>query len=1039
MKANFKFKLKLRQWVPLLLVLGAMNMSADVLLEDVIPDANFRYFLRNSAYGQNTGAFTTAQNNGQWSPSDSYGNNPLDKDTWTEAEFTIIKVLNLNGKSAKVASLEGVNLFTSLNTLKCKEHQLTGVVDLSELTRLMELDLSGNQITGLTLYAWAYNLTSIDVSRNCIDKDSFLALAGQLYDRKWYTTKGIIKVKDKNNSDENNPDYNFVSEADARAWIVQYSDGSPLDVGMPLELAFPDENLRLYMRKKAYSYNTGLFSTAQNNGIWEPNGDYGDNPLDKDTWTAQEFAIIKVLKMNKFTDYPIRSLEGITLFRNLNILNCSGHELSGEVDLTGLTRLTELDLSNNQITNLKTSPSQVGYSGAISLVNISNNQFSKTSLIEFCRDIGSGRHDQSYPSIYLSMPDGDGNQVSNYAVFELVHKFYNVYYSDGTLINDMAYEKFNINDLFHDTNLVAYLKEKAYEDNQNVVDGISETDYEGFWSGYFSEGTNGNVFNKDMWSSRDIYMLRELHLEQWNEENYGDASHMITDLSGIEEFVKLEQLHVNGHQLSTLDVSGMLGLRILRCQGQKPGLTSLVMKNCDALFQVYCDENNLEHIDVTDLPSLKMLRCNNNPVGNNGLDVSQNPLLEWLDCYNCKLPSIDVTHNPRLQVLYCYETRDNEADGPEHTRRGIITELDLSKNPELVQLRCSNNPLTDLDLSHNPKLEILYCNSIKLDENKLQKNLPLLPELRRLSCYNDTLDVLDVSNNTKLWELICYKNQLKRLDLSQNEALTYLSCGENQEGVDERNVPMPNGGNYITTLDVSNNVNLETLHCCQMWLTELDLSGLTQLADLDYAVQERTIQAEHAMLVNYVNNQPVSKDVYYMRMDNNTSDNGKLLKDRIQVTDWDHISNFDLSLVDMDSWTCGDLFQGSRGEGRNSAPRRAVATIDDLEAERVTGKILVLNNVTESADGATGTVTYKYDVRKEAAAPAEDAQTEFTLHWYADPAVITAVEEVKVTGEVDGVDYYNALGLKSPKPWPGVNIVITRYSNGMQKSEKVMF
>ncbi len=53
-----------------------------------------------------------------------------------------------------------------------------------------------------------------------------------------------------------------------------------------------------------------------------------------------------------------------------------------------------------------------------------------------------------------------------------------------------------------------------------------------------------------------------------------------------------------------------------------------------------------------------------------------------------------------------------------------------------------------------------------------------------------------------------------------------------------------------------------------------------------------------------------------------------------------------------------------------------------------------------------------------------------------DPS--THVHEFIVTGEVVGRTYYNAQGMKSDKPFDGINIVVTRYSDGTVSTTKVL-
>ena len=51
----------------------------------------------------------------------------------------------------------------------------------------------------------------------------------------------------------------------------------------------------------------------------------------------------------------------------------------------------------------------------------------------------------------------------------------------------------------------------------------------------------------------------------------------------------------------------------------------------------------------------------------------------------------------------------------------------------------------------------------------------------------------------------------------------------------------------------------------------------------------------------------------------------------------------------------------------------------------------------------------------------------------------TAINTVNVNGEVVGVEYVNSLGVVSKRPFSGMNIVVTRYSNGTTTSVKKIF
>ena len=56
-----------------------------------------------------------------------------------------------------------------------------------------------------------------------------------------------------------------------------------------------------------------------------------------------------------------------------------------------------------------------------------------------------------------------------------------------------------------------------------------------------------------------------------------------------------------------------------------------------------------------------------------------------------------------------------------------------------------------------------------------------------------------------------------------------------------------------------------------------------------------------------------------------------------------------------------------------------------------------------------------------------------------DENIATAINTVSVNGEVIGVEYVNSLGMTSKTPFQGVNIVVTRYSDGSKTTEKKVF
>ena len=53
--------------------------------------------------------------------------------------------------------------------------------------------------------------------------------------------------------------------------------------------------------------------------------------------------------------------------------------------------------------------------------------------------------------------------------------------------------------------------------------------------------------------------------------------------------------------------------------------------------------------------------------------------------------------------------------------------------------------------------------------------------------------------------------------------------------------------------------------------------------------------------------------------------------------------------------------------------------------------------------------------------------------------VVSGVDSVTASSQVLDVTYYNLTGVKSDKPFDGVNVVVTRYTDGTQRTTKVVY
>lgn len=198
----------------------------------------------------------------------------------------------------------------------------------------------------------------------------------------------------------------------------------------------------------------------------------------------------------------------------------------------------------------------------------------------------------------------------------------------------------------------------------------------------------------------------------------------ISDLTGIENFVKLEKLDL-----------GLLNNDLSK-------------------------RNQIATLDLTNNIYLQHLDCSYNELSN--LDLTNNTALRVLFLQYNKLTSIDVSNNILLQTLHCFANQ--------------LTVLNVSKNISLTSLGCYMNQLTALDLSTNTLLQDLSCNYNKLSNIDISNNV----YLSNIHINNNLITTLDVSANPNLQILSCHHNQLTNLDISQNPNLFNFWCDNNQ-------------------------------------------------------------------------------------------------------------------------------------------------------------------------------------------------------------------------------------------------------------------
>lgn len=121
----------------------------------------------------------------------------------------------------------------------------------------------------------------------------------------------------------------------------------------------------------------------------------------------------------------------------------------------------------------------------------------------------------------------------------------------------------------------------------------------------------------------------------------------ISDLTGIEYFTALEDLHCSLNQITKLDVSKNTNLKLLSCSFNH--ITELDLSNNTKLEGFDCDLNRLNKLNITNCQLLTSISCSGNKIDE--LDLSNKPNLELVSCGYNKLQKLDLSNSPNLSII----------------------------------------------------------------------------------------------------------------------------------------------------------------------------------------------------------------------------------------------------------------------------------------------------------------------------------------------------------------------------------------------------
>ncbi|MDH7447527.1 hypothetical protein [Aquimarina sp. 2201CG14-23] len=402
------------------------------------------------------------------------------------------------------------------------------------------------------------------------------------------------------------------------------------------------------------------------------NQGYGNGVIDDYVYTA----LVEVSEGFNLHNGLVADMTGIEDFRDMWFLGCRNNTNLTSIDLSKNTKLTTVTLANNNLTSLDLSnnlllekiyidgnanlgPVDVSMLSSLNTLSISNTGINSVAISNnpLLRLLNVNDNNfteldiSAYPNIIqlriannqlTSLNVANGNN-DNFTWFDalgnpdltcikadkVVQLYPDIWQKDATasfaLYCDLTY--------IADVNFENYLE--THDADGNVVT-VGDP---------LSMG-NGIVNDNEVPTSK-IETVVELNVE----------SQDIADLTGIEDFTTLESLNVDYNDLTTLDISSIVNLKIL-----------------DAA------ENDFISLDFTGHPSLEEVELRSNSI--TSLLVDNNPTLRVLGVGKNALTSLDVSSCIQLEELAAHQNL-LESLNVQNGNNNLITDFFVLYNPDL--------------------------------------------------------------------------------------------------------------------------------------------------------------------------------------------------------------------------------------------------------------------------------------------------------------------------------------------------------------------
>ncbi len=347
-----------------------------------------------------------------------------------------------------------------------------------------------------------------------------------------------------------------------------------------------------------------------------------------------------------------------------------------------------------------------------------------------------------------------------------------------------------------------------------AVTGTKKLD---LWNKGISDLTGIENFTSLEWLEVDFNNLTEINLS--NNTNlerliidYNNLTSL--DLSGLN---KLNRLNCQNNQLTSLNLPINSSLDFLECAANK--LTTLNLSNSNLLTTLICGNNLLTTLNVNSCTLLNDLEAEGSPI--ELLILDQCTVIEKLECRDCNLDSLDLSNNPNLQRVNLQSNDFLKTLNLKNGNLSAITSLNVTFCPYLTCIAVDDvTAATNQSFSYAIGSQISFNTDCPLEQETV--NIP------DANFEQHLIDIgIDIDGIINGEILKAYAEDVTNLSMA-NKNISSLSGIEEFTSLKTLRAHQ----NNLTSVDLSNNLELATLILALNQLTKIDLSSNTKLEEV---------------------------------------------------------------------------------------------------------------------------------------------------------------------------------------------------------------